>query len=248
MSNLAVVVQARTGSTRLPGKVLLPFGSTSLLGFQLDALVAEWGEQVVVATTTVAADDVVVEFCGERKQACFRGSEDDVLQRFIDAAEGAGASVVVRVCSDNPFLDPSSIHAMVDLLQRRDLDYCGYRLSNRRPSILTSIGFYAEACRLDALRRLAGMDVDAQFREHVTYYLYTHDEQFSVGWCDVPRGVETVMPRLTCDTPLDYDNLTQVLALCGGQRLPPQDVCARIAGEPALLQRMHQEDNRQRKG
>lgn len=106
----AFLVQARMGSTRLPHKVLRPFyNNNCILDLLVDKLNQIAGTKIIIATSVGSENDVIEQFCKERNIVCFRGEENDVLKRFIDAAEANGVDRIVRICSDNPFLELNSI-------------------------------------------------------------------------------------------------------------------------------------------
>ena len=106
----AFLVQARMGSTRLPHKVLRPFyNNNCILDLLVDKLDQVADTDIIIATSIGSENDVIEQFCKERSMVCFRGEENDVLKRFIDAAEANGVDRIVRVCSDNPFLELNSI-------------------------------------------------------------------------------------------------------------------------------------------
>ena len=109
MNKVGVVIQARTGSSRLANKVLLPFyEDQTILSIVADKLI-HCGLKVVIATTNNTNDDVIEQFCQSKKLFCFRGAEFDVLNRFISCAKSFGFTSLIRVCSDNPFLDLKEI-------------------------------------------------------------------------------------------------------------------------------------------
>jgi spore coat polysaccharide biosynthesis protein SpsF len=115
--NTVAIIQARMGSTRLPGKVLMPMGNRTMLGYLIERLsFARTVSTIVVATTTNRRDDVIAEEAWKLEVECFRGSETDVLERYIQAARVNNAEIVVRVTGDNPFTDPASIDRVVDQL------------------------------------------------------------------------------------------------------------------------------------
>src|SRR6185312_678692 len=112
--NVVGVIQARTGSTRLPGKVLLPLAGRSVLGWVVRAARHSGVDDLVVATTTEAGDDEVVAECRRLGVDVARGPVDDVLDRFVRAVEGRNAAAVVRFTADCPLLDPCVVAAAID--------------------------------------------------------------------------------------------------------------------------------------
>ena len=105
---VALIVQARMGSKRLPGKVMMAAHGQPLLGHQIDRLrQVKLAQQIVIATTLNPFDDAIADFCAARHTAVFRGSEEDVLARFAEAAQANGVDVIVRLTADCPLIDPA---------------------------------------------------------------------------------------------------------------------------------------------
>lgn len=171
--NITFIVQARMGSSRLPNKILLPFFKDKCI---LDLLVEKLQQvpdtQIIIATSTNANNDILEERCKRLGIHCHRGSEDDVLQRFIDAAEAANAKKIIRICSDNPYLELSSIIRLVEASRLSDCDYLSFNV-NGSPSIKTHYGFWAEYTTLKALKKVSGKTSDKLYHEHVTNYIYS---------------------------------------------------------------------------
>ncbi len=209
--NVGVVIQARMGSTRLPGKVLRKFyAEKTLLEILLNSL-QKIGVRVVVATSVNENNDELEVFLKEKGYLVYRGSENDVLDRFIKAAESNGIEGIVRICSDNPFMDWQGVSQLVEKAKLSDADYIGFRV-NDTPSILTHFGFWGEFVTLDALKRVAATTpVDSPAHEHVTYHIYNHPNEYKCEWIQCPdflQGRDDI--RLTIDTAEDLLNAQQV--------------------------------------
>lgn len=204
----AVVVQARMGSTRLPGKSLLPFGDSTLL----QHIVARLRRMtvpvdLVVATSTEAEDDAIAEACTADGVAVCRGSASDVLGRFAAAVEllPARPALVLRVCADRPLLDPGladELLAAYDDAGRPD--YLSNTLEKSYPD-----GLDLELLRTDALLAAAAEAADPYEREHVTPFVYRRPERFSLANYVCPYGNHSSV-RATIDTRADYDALCRV--------------------------------------
>lgn len=206
------------GSTRLPGKILRKFyGESTLLEVLLDNLRGIPGVKTVVATSTNSADDRLESFLQEKGELYFRGSESDVLERFIMAAETNHFDGIIRICSDNPFLDRHGIETLIDKARTSDADYIGFRI-NCKPSILTHFGFWGEFVRLSALKNVfESTPLNSPAHEHVTYHVYKNPDKYKCEWIEADsflEGREDI--RLTVDTAEDFENAKKVYAeLCG---------------------------------
>ncbi len=213
---VVAVVQARMGSTRLPGKLFLPLGPKTVLRWVLDRVrEARRVDDVVVATSTAAENDRLVERCGQWGVGSFRGSESDVLGRCLAAAREADAGWVVRVNADNPLVDPRYIDALVDAARQGRADYQSYRRGDSKPVMLTALSFFAEVISRECLER-ADREIRDRFeREHVTLGIYGRPSRFDVRWLDVPAWCNDPRLRLTVDTQADLDLLRQVVAGLG---------------------------------
>ena len=210
--NIGIIVQARMGSTRLPGKILKQFyGGKTLLETLLDSIHKVDGVKVIVATSDNENNDQLEAFLRAKDELVFRGSENDVLDRFIRAAERHDVDRIVRICSDNPFLDWHGIEQLIEKGKESNADYIGFRV-NDKPSILTHFGFWGEYVTLDALKRVASStDKGSPAHEHVTYHIYNHPAEYKCEWIQCPtfiQGRDDI--RLTIDTYDDFVNAVKV--------------------------------------
>ena len=210
--NIGIIVQARMGSTRLPGKILKPFyDGKTLLETLLDNLHKVADAKVIVATSVNENNDELEVFLKEKRELVFRGSENDVLDRYIKAAEVNSVDGIVRICSDNPFMDWHGVEQLVEKAKNSDADYIGFRI-NDKPSILTHFGFWGEFVRLSALKRVADTTEEGTpAHEHVTYHIYNHPDEYRREWIAGPvflQGRDDI--RLTIDTPEDLVNALKV--------------------------------------
>ena len=203
-----VIIQARTTSTRLPGKVLkeLPWGSgITALGQVIRRLKrASSLDRIIVATTENREDEAIVEIARKEKVHYFRGSEKDVLSRYYYAAKENGLDTVVRVTSDCPCIDPDFIDRVVEELFESGMDYVSYSGARRFPR-----GLDGEAFTMKALERNF-IEAKKDFeREHVTPYIYMTG-QFRLKRLDAPEEFSAPEIRVTLDTIEDYALLCTV--------------------------------------
>ena len=209
-----IIVQARMGSTRLPGKILRPFFKEKvLLDILLDNLHKVSNTKVIVATSDNSNDDALVSYLEKRGELYFRGSENDVLSRFISAAEEFDVDGIVRICSDNPFLDYNGVSKLLEKSEMTDADYIGYMINNK-PSIKTHFGFWGEYVKLSALKKAyKETEVGSNAHEHVTIHIYNHPNEFKCDWIQCPDYLQNRTDiRLTIDTQEDMQNAQMVYA------------------------------------
>jgi len=211
MSKLGFIVQARMGSTRLPGKMMLPFYKRQgILEVVLSRLKKQLPvDAILVATTTASKDDPIEALANKLGLKWYRGSETDVLQRFIDAAEKSNVDQVIRICADNPMLDVHSIIHLANQHLKNGSDYTAYRTQNGTPSIRTHFGFWGEAVSLQALRQAANSSSESFYHEHVTNYIYTHESEFNINWLELDEqfSLHEDKLRFTIDTQGDFDRV-----------------------------------------
>ena len=226
---VTAVIQARTGSTRLPGKVLRPLGTSFVLGWVVRAAqVAEGIDDVVIATSTHAGDDPIVEAGARLGVPVVRGSEDDVLSRFLAAVDEHPADAVVRLTSDCPLLDPSLI-AQTVALWRIDpaADYVATTLVRTLPR-----GLDVELATVDALRRVS-TTATGYHRTHVTSGLYTDPGAYRLTGIVVSPAANDL--RVTLDTPEDAALIEAVVAELGPEPPAWRDVVDLLRSRPDLV-------------
>ncbi len=192
-----LIIQARMGSTRLPGKVLKEIGGKTMLERTVErAKRATLVTEVAVATSTLPQDDAIEELCKTLKVACVRGSESDVLDRYLKAAKKLRADVIVRVTSDCPLIDPEIIDKLVSTFEKKKSDYGSNFLTRHYPR-----GLDAEIFTTAALEK-AGKEAKKNYeREHVTPYLFEHPKLFK--HVSVTCAENLSMNRWTVDTEKD---------------------------------------------
>jgi spore coat polysaccharide biosynthesis protein SpsF (cytidylyltransferase family) len=229
---LVAVIQARMGSTRLPGKVLSEIEEQPLLAWTVRGVQAIRGvSDVVVATTIEAADDPVVALADALGVPTHRGSVHDVLARCHDAVAPFGPEVIVRQTADNPFPDPNVAAAQVRSLIEGGLDYVGIAG--------WPLGIAAEACRMTALEAADREATDAADREHVMPFVYRQPDRFRIGRLQrVGGGIPAAEgARYTVDTAEDLAFARAIAARLGHE--PPVDLAELetiIGDEPELLE------------
>ena len=201
------------GSTRLPGKVMRVLGDRTVLAHVVERTRrASAVDSVVVATTTEGIDDAVVEECARLGVGVTRGSENDVLARYIQAFDEHGGDIGARITSDCPLLDPSIVVAAIQSLQSSSpaQDYLSNTVERSYPR-----GYDVEVFAVKALRDAAERATEVPDREHVTRYLYTNRERYRCGNLVRPDPLGTAAWRLTLDTEEDWRVVKQVVVSSG---------------------------------
>jgi spore coat polysaccharide biosynthesis protein SpsF len=225
------IIQARMGSTRLPGKVLMNLAGEPVLVRVIErARRATLLDDVVVATTTQPADDAIVQLCAERNYPCFRGSEDDVLDRYYQAARQYEADVVVRITSDCPLIEPQVIDQGLQEFFEHQADYASNGMSTRT----FPRGLDVEVMTFAALERAWQEDTNPAWREHVTPYIYRHPELFRLHALANP--VDLSHMRWTVDTPEDLAFVRHIYDHFGNDAFSWQDVLALLEQHPEWLE------------
>jgi spore coat polysaccharide biosynthesis protein SpsF len=230
------VVQARTTSTRLPGKVLMDLAGAPVLARVLERLAAAPGiDEVVVATTVNDTDDPVVALTDRLGHRWFRGSEHDVLARYVGAAREAAADVVVRVTADCPLLDPAVVGRVVDELvgHRGACDYAGNAVVRSFPR-----GLDTEALFRDVLERVDRLAVLPEQREHVTMAVYASFPELFLRR-DVVAAQDDSDLRWTVDHAVDLEVVRSAYEALGlGEEVVPYlDVVAWFRSHPEVAGR-----------
>jgi spore coat polysaccharide biosynthesis protein SpsF len=210
-SRTIAIIQARMGSTRLPGKVLKKLeGKTVLARVVARVSRASLLHEVVVATTAAKMDDAIVEECERLQTSVFRGDERDVLDRYYRAAQAAKAGVIVRITADCPLIDPELVDATISARGQADYDYASNALDRTYPR-----GLDVEVFTFPALERAWRQATLPYQREHVTPYLYEHPEQFRIVKLRGQKDYSHL--RWTLDTPEDFECLSAIYARFHGR-------------------------------
>lgn len=200
-----VIIQARMGSNRLPGKILKPLGDKDVLTYVTRRCMQITGvQEVIVATTLSTQDDAIVEWCLERNIKYFRGSENDVLSRFVDCAKEYEPDYVMRVTSDCPFIDYEMASEILAIMEQEWKDIVLIKDGLPR-------GLAVELISYEALLKINEVGKEPRHREHVTYYGYEYKKEFESVTYKVPENRYAPELRITLDTEEDYA-LIQVVA------------------------------------
>jgi spore coat polysaccharide biosynthesis protein SpsF len=195
-----IITQCRMTSSRLPGKILLPLGEETVLDLHLRRL-KQTGLPIAIATTTNAEDDALVEMASKHGVGIVRGSENDVLQRFIDTCEQYPCDWVIRVTSDCPFIDPQLI--LRGLEKTKEFSAADTYISNCFPRTYAR-GFDFELFHSSQLYEIAATSEDPYDHEHVTPYLWKN-KNGRMQLINISEATDNSQWRLCIDTREDYE-------------------------------------------
>jgi spore coat polysaccharide biosynthesis protein SpsF len=203
---VAIIIQARMGSTRLAGKVLNPIAGRPMLSYQIERLrCCKEAKDIVLATTTLPVDNSIVAFCEAEGVACTRGSEQDVLSRYAEAARTVNAAIVVRITSDCPLIDPVLVDNAV--VAFRSNDGCDYLSNMIQPT--WPYGMAVEVMSRAVLDEANAEAREAIEREHVTPFIYWRPGRYRLKSLIMEPDLSS--HRWTVDTPEDFDLISKIL-------------------------------------
>ncbi|MDD3173217.1 MAG: DegT/DnrJ/EryC1/StrS family aminotransferase [Herbinix sp.] len=197
-NNIIAIVQARMASTRLPGKILMPMMDKTILEQIINRVrLVDKISEVVIATTENKMDDLVEQLCKDKGIPFFRGSEENVLERFYLCAKLYNAEVIVRITADDPFKEPKVIAKAIEFFETGDYDYVSNTIEPTYPE-----GIDIEVFSFTALE-MAYLEASlASEKEHVTPYLYKNSEKFKLY--NFTNDIDLSVLRWTVDSPEDY--------------------------------------------
>lgn len=214
LNDFVIIIQARTGSTRLPNKMTLPFyknkGIFEILIIRL--LKRYKNKQIYLATTCNESDNVLIEVAKKYNINYYRGDENNVLSRFTEIIKLTDTKRIIRVCADNPFLDINHINKLVNCsFNNPDVDYVSYSFPGGTPTIMSHIGLFAELVVSDSLNLASSLIKEPIYKEHVTNYIYTHIDKFNIKLLKLDENIaKRKGVRLTLDTEEDFYNCQQI--------------------------------------
>ena len=194
------------GSTRFPGKMLANLGERPVLEWVVRRTLRVDGVQHhVLATSELVQDDPIASLGRSLGIEVFRGPHEDVLQRVLDASAAYDPVAILRICGDNPFVDPGMVSHLVSSYRQFRCDYA----FNHRPALGLQVvdGLGGEIFGIDSLRLISTNFSDPRYREHLTLPFWDHPESFSIRAVEVPIELRYPSLRLDVDTPKDLEYL-----------------------------------------
>lgn len=211
---IVATIEARMTSTRLPGKVLMPLAGEPNLTRLIERLRrSKYVDEIVVATTTNAPDDAIVTLMEKIGCKVWRGSEDNVLERVLEAAQSVNADLIVEITGDCPLIDWRHIDHLIELYLDGAYDYVANNLERTFPR-----GFDMQVFSVKTLEEVNSLTQDRVDQENVSIYIYNHPERYRLyNWVAEGKMARKEL-RVTLDTKEDYKLLNTVF-----EKLLPQD-------------------------
>ncbi|KAB3542362.1 glycosyltransferase family protein [Bacillus safensis] len=237
INDVLFVIQARMGSTRLPKKVMKPIGGMALIDLIVERVKQSdhynhKTQNLMIATTVEAEDDLLAHYCLSKGYKVFRGSETDVLQRFAQIVRHFEPQTIVRLTGDNPFIDPVLLSKMLEKHRQEKADYT-YTAG-------TPLGISGEMIDAQILSEIDNFPLTQPEREHVTLYIRKHPEQFHLQLFTPPKELAYPAYRFTIDTEEDYVFATRLLEKAGGSIAVPTAELITICEQDPDIVRLNQ--------
>jgi spore coat polysaccharide biosynthesis protein SpsF len=230
---ILAIIQARVGSTRLPGKIFKDIAGKPMLWHVINRLRFSGRiDNIVLAIPDSEQNDVLADFARELKVGCFRGSEEDVLARYYEAAVNYGADIIVRFTSDCPLIDPRIADSAIKAHLDSGADY-----TSKGPNGGFPRGVDTEVINFNVLERAYKEARQTYEREHVTPYIYQHPELFKINVIQAEGKLKRPDIRLTVDTEEDLALVREIFQRLyrEGQIFYTEDIIDLLERQPELL-------------
>lgn len=199
-NKIVCIIQARMGSSRLPGKVIRDLCGKPMIEHIYDRVKkVKLINEVIIATTTSNQDNILCNVLEQKNIKYYRGSEDDVLGRYTEVAKKTKADIIIRITGDCPLVDPMLINDVIKRFLEKEYDY----MSPKSECGLIR-GLDTEIFTFDALKKADVLAKDNVSREHVTLYMYRNPDKFKIGLFPIPAHLNNTQIRLTVDEIQDY--------------------------------------------
>lgn len=221
------------GSVRFPGKMLASLAGHPVLEWVVRrTLGARSVQSFVLATSDLDQDDVIEELGKRCGIAVFRGSHENVLRRVIDAATPFVPDAVLRICADNPFVDPRLLDSLVDDFRKY---WCDYAFNHRPgPGLSVADGFGGEVFDFQSLASVESRFSESRYREHLTSPFWEHQDVFKIRAVGVGADLQHPSLRFDVDTPDDLEKLNQLVTRGHLSMKSTAEEIVRVASESPL--------------
>jgi len=226
---IGCIIQARMGSTRLPGKVMLPVDdSNPVIWYVVNQMKhSKLCEKLIVATTNLVEDEKIVDFAKKNSLYYFRGSAEDCLDRYYHCAKSFSISTIVRITCDNPLIDPTLVDDSVYLFKSGRYDY----VSNCKPRTFPQ-GTEVEVFSFDALKRAWEEANKPSEREHVTPHFYNNPDKFKIFNITNQKNISAL--RWTVDRGEDLELVKIIVSKIKKTPILMKDILQLLEKEPEL--------------
>jgi spore coat polysaccharide biosynthesis protein SpsF len=203
-----VIIQARMGSKRLPGKIMRKIEGKSVLEHIITSLkFSTEMSKLIVATTSNSEDDVIEELAKKLNVLCFRGSRLDVLDRFYQCAKKYQGNLIVRITADCPLIEPTILDSAIKLCKNGEYDYCSNMIHQTY-----AMGYLVEVITFETLEKLHKNNLDPFNREHITPDIRMNPEKYKIIELLLPNNLDRHHWRLTLDYEEDFQLITKIFS------------------------------------
>ena len=236
---VGIIVQSRTGSSRLPAKVMMKADDKSLMiDYVINQLKhSKLHDDIVIATTNLQRDDVIFNHVSNQNISCFRGDEKNVLERHYQCAKKYAFSTIVRIPSDKPLIDPTIVDSVIEKFSSNKFDYvanCGFIKKNNE-FILDSTypsGTEVEMFSFEALETAWKNATTSYEREHVTDYIILHPEKFKIHAINLPKDFSDF--RWALDYESDMKLIREIISRIKNRPILMNDIISLLENNPKL--------------
>jgi len=235
-----IIIQARMGATRLPNKVMLNLCGKPILWHVIERCKKANVDEIILATSINSENNVIEEFCKKNNYNFFRGSENDVLQRYYECAKMFGLDIIVRITADCPLISSKVINIAIKKFKQKEVDY----LSNA-PIRSFPRGLDVEVFSFNALKKVHESTEDKFQREHVTPFIYNNPKIFRVGTLIAEGLLKKPEIRLCIDTPQDLKLFRIIYNNLYHQKVIPIEEVIRFLDKNTDLIKMNQESEKE---
>lgn len=239
MTRIVGIIQARMGSTRLPGKVLMELDGRTMLSDLIERVTrSKKLDDVIVATSTSPENDAIQKECLKLNIGCFRGDENDVLHRYLEASQWIKADVVIRITGDSVLMDPYVVDYVVERYLSQDCDCATSYTTRSFPG-----GFVLSVFSQDSLDKVNRLELADYEREHVIFAFLDHKDLFNIIGISAPPKWQAYNLSLALDTYQDYTLICEIIRGLGKKkkRFSLEDILVFLKSNPRLYELAHKD-------
>ena len=236
---VGIIVQTRTGSSRLPAKVMMKADDESLMiDYVINQLKhSKLHDQIVVATTNLKQDDVIFDYVTNRNIPCFRGDEKNVLERHYQCAKKYAFSTIVRIPSDKPLIDPTIVDSVIEKFSSNKFDYvANFGVIKKNNELVVNStypsGTEVEMFSFEALETTWKNAITSEEREHVTPYIYLHPEKFKIHTINLLKDFSDL--RWALDYESDMKLIREIISKIKNRPILTNDIISLLENNPKL--------------